>query len=434
MVIVDGSDLTNYRAYSGRVFRLARAVLGPATAVEKLGMDELFLDVSALVRTHVASTRSEDLVRSDDGDGRRWMALQGEEGFWYEPGKYAGHLMPEAPPSPSSSSLPSSSSPSAAEQESQVASHLAAHLRALILDRIGLTSSAGVSSTKLLSKLLASVHKPADQTTLRATATAADVRAFLDPLDLRKLPGFGSSIVGTLLPRLPPELDGSAPTRPTVAAIRSSLALSDFQALYMPRLAPILHGLLSGSDDSPVVPSPQFPAQISTEDSFAVTVNQHGGMRWHELVGHLRRLLEALLLRLEAELALPPLDEDRPPALDKGKARERLAQAGASASAGRKPPAWARYPQTLRLSLRRSWDAPASARSSKSTPFPPSTLSTARPVPERVTELFGGPGAKDGVGGVVGGLLRGLLGKEWGKDGLHVYVCVLRVLPVSLLT
>jgi DNA polymerase iota len=413
MVIVDGSDLTNYRAYSNRVFRLARTVLGPTTAVEKLGMDELFLDVTGLVRSHVGRLEASD-ARVDNHQ-RAWFALEGDDGFWYGPGTYAGHLLPST--TAESPDSPARTVSSSRVRETQAASHLATHLRSLILCRIGLTSSAGIAPSKLLSKLLASVNKPADQTTLAADASPAAVRAFLDPLDLRKLPGFGSTIVSSLLPILPPDLDGSAPTKPSVGLVRREIGLADFQKLYTVRLAPFLHGLLSGIDNSPVVPSPDFPAQISTEDSFATTVNHHGGMLWTDFVGHLRRLLENLILRLENELQLP---SDSPTADVKGKGREQR---------------WARYPQTLRLSLRRSWDAPASARSSRSIPMPAGIFAQSATVSQRVMDLFGGPGAKDGVGGVVGGLVRALLGKDWAANGLQVYVCVPGLVlahPVSL--
>lgn len=406
MIIVDGSDLTNYRAHSTQVFRLARTVLGPTIAVEKLGMDELFLDVTSLVRAHVGGLAEPDAKR--DGQGRVWFPLEGVEGFWYEAGTYAGHLLPSA--FTSDELAGADSNIVGRESETQAASHLATHLRALILRRIGLTSSAGVAPSKLMSKLLASVNKPADQTTLAADAPPAAVRAFLGPLELRKLPGFGSSVVGSLLPILPPELDGSVPTRASVSIVRDALTLADFQKLYSARLAPFLHGLLFGIDDSPVVPSPEFPAQISTEDSFATLINHKGGLSWNDFVGHLRRLLTNLLIRLEDELRLPiGLSTDGV----KGKGREHH---------------WARYPQMLRLSLRRSWDAPPSARASRSVPIPAGVFDEMTSVSKRVSDLFGGPTAKDGIGGLVGGLVRTLLGKEWARDGLKVYVCVLVLL------
>lgn len=411
MIIVDGSDLTNYRIYSNKVFRLARAVLGDQVPVEKLGMDELFMDVSHLVDAHLSSLEhGEDKAE----DGRRWFALKDEEGFWYDSQSVAGH----AYPGPTSDQTPSSSSLTVPLDniKMQLASHIALHVRSLILTRVGLTSSAGISPSKLLSKLLASVHKPADQTVLISPSPADDVQAFLDGLELRKLPGFGSKIVGSLLPLLPPDEQGRQPTKLNVALVLSSLTLADFRKVYTPRLAPILWDLLHGRDSSPVVASPEYPAQISTEDSFAQTINGQGGMRWSDFAGHLKRLLENLLRRLEDELVVLPSDTS--PSVDvKGKGRE---------TGGRSTPTtqWARYPHSLRLSLRRSWDAPASARQSKSTDLPSGVFRVSVPVAERVSDLFGGPDAKDGVGGVVGGLVKALLRKEWGKDGLQVYVFV----------
>jgi DNA polymerase iota len=142
MIIVDGSDLTNYRIYSNKVFRLARAVLGDQVPVEKLGMDELFMDVSHLVDAHLSSLEhGEDKAE----DGRRWFALKDEEGFWYDSQSVAGH----AYPGPTSDQTPSSSLTVPLDNiKMQLASHIALHVRSLILTRVGLTSSAGISPSK----------------------------------------------------------------------------------------------------------------------------------------------------------------------------------------------------------------------------------------------------------------------------------------------
>ena len=49
LVLVNGEDLTNYREFSGRVHSLLSERFTPL--VERLGMDENFLDVTELVKS-----------------------------------------------------------------------------------------------------------------------------------------------------------------------------------------------------------------------------------------------------------------------------------------------------------------------------------------------------------------------------------------------
>lgn len=81
-----------------------------------------------------------------------------------------------------------------------VASHLAAYLRNQLEYQKGYTATVGISTSKLLAKLVGNTHKPNSQTTLLPPYTVAEhgaksnVLHFLDAHEIRKIPGIGSKI------------------------------------------------------------------------------------------------------------------------------------------------------------------------------------------------------------------------------------------------
>lgn len=157
-----GEDLTHYRIQSRKVWQLVKNIIGPLCAVEKLGMDELFVDVTSLVHDHIQQL-------DPAATSAYFKTHQG--GFHYRTGSLVGHTSP--------------SISDCVRKEHAIATHLAAHIREAISRELGLTVSGGVADNKLLAKLLASVNKPAKQTCL-ASASVNDLQSFLDNLPLQK--------------------------------------------------------------------------------------------------------------------------------------------------------------------------------------------------------------------------------------------------------
>lgn len=78
-------------------------------------------------------------------------------------------------------------------------SHLAQHLRHQLEEQKGYTSTVGISTNKLLSKLVGNVNKPKGQTTLvppyHSTSDGrSNVNLFVDDHDVGKIPGIGFKI------------------------------------------------------------------------------------------------------------------------------------------------------------------------------------------------------------------------------------------------
>lgn len=130
LTLVNGEDLTNYRKMSARIFDI---LLMFTPFVEKLGMDENWLDV-----TEVVNKKLEEL-----GD-----CTPIREGFIY----------------PEDASLGSCSC--GCEKRLILGTHLAKEIRSRLFDELGITSCAGIAHNKLMAKLIGSKNKPNKQTVL----------------------------------------------------------------------------------------------------------------------------------------------------------------------------------------------------------------------------------------------------------------------------
>ncbi|CEH12327.1 DNA polymerase iota/DNA damage inducible protein [Ceraceosorus bombacis] len=329
MILVDGEDLTWFRMVSRRVFGLMSEVCGPATPIEKLGMDELWLDVTQLIDGHLSS-----LPQADES-GKRWFPLPSGsstpsrragdsascQGFLY--GMHAvGHIS-------KFSTFEASGAHPTASMRFVVATHLAKHLLAMLDSALGLSASAGVSTSKLLSKIVGGENKPAQQTLFAPLGGTLQQQAgikatFVEAREIRALAGFGSVVANRIeefvrgLPHnqsrseskthhsqwhsVPPhapetnieaEATAQSSTRLSVAEVRSQITLSDMCKLFGKVQGARLWPLLWGQDPSPVGPAPLFPATISIEDTFSPRGATQNAVEC---------LVRSLLRRLENEL------------------------------------------------------------------------------------------------------------------------------------
>lgn len=73
-------------------------------------------------------------------------------------------------------------------------SHLAHYIRLQLRERKGYTSTVGISTSKMLSKLVGNVNKPNAQTTL-FPSSPSNVTTFVDKHEVGKIPGIGFKMV-----------------------------------------------------------------------------------------------------------------------------------------------------------------------------------------------------------------------------------------------
>ncbi|KAF4456785.1 DNA polymerase iota subunit [Fusarium austroafricanum] len=219
-------------------------------------------------------------------------------------------------------------------------SHFARFLRLQMEEKYGFTSTCGISTNKMLSKLVGSKNKPQNQTTLLAI-TEDEVIAFLDTHKLRRVPGLGFKTVQMLGTQVGADMSKGVSEIPefsdnpvTVADVRRHPGISSGtieKLLTGPGsekgVGARIWGLLHGVDATEVKEASDVPSQISIEDTYK------GLDAMAQITEELHKLSCSLLKRMRTDLLVFDDGADTPGAQK-----------------------WIARPKTLRLSLR-TWVA-----------------------------------------------------------------------------
>ncbi|XP_017073542.2 DNA polymerase iota [Drosophila eugracilis] len=162
LVLVNGEDLAPYRQMSQRIFDL---LLNYTPLVEKLGFDENFMDVTALVELRQAHAAEAQLKPP------------------------VGHTYPDDGTSLSACDC-------GCAQRLAIGTRIAQEIREELKLRLGITCCAGIAYNKLLAKLVGSSHKPNQQTVLVSTYAEQFMRELGD---LKRITGIGQKTQCLLL-------------------------------------------------------------------------------------------------------------------------------------------------------------------------------------------------------------------------------------------
>lgn len=366
VIIVLGEELGRFRNASKALYNFLESFTWSGK-VEKLGFDEVFMDVTDIVDFNQALLNPNNLQQS-------FFQLKKDDmtvGFPYDATTLAGHVYPQ----------PQTKLDQDVDQNLTIrlilGSYLAQYLRRNLDQEKGYTSTVGISTNKLLSKLVGNMNKPKGQTTLLPPYNVSDaigtvesnVTTFIDSHDIGKIPGIGfkmaQRIRNHVLSRAP-DYDAGLIWGET----KESVDVRDVR-LY-PSMGPeILEqilggsgaergiggkvwGLINGVDDTEVQQAKKVPTQISIEDSYIRldTIPQ--------VLKELRTLTTSLVNRMHADLLE---DDDDPDSV----ATKR----------------WVAYPKTVRLSTRPR--PPLNADGTRSRMF--SRISRSAPLPGFVFNL-----------------------------------------------
>lgn len=285
-------------------------------------------------------------------------------GFPYDASSYVGHTYPATPLRPTSSSA---SAPAHPQQQPQatltlrlvLGSHLARHIRYQLEERTGYTATVGISTNKLLSKLVGNVNKPNGQTTLTPPyvdcgPNTSNVLRFLDDFEIGKIPGIGFKLALNIrqhvLRRQPTvvesgSVNGTTKEKLTVKELRAFPDLSPelLESIVGGPGAPKgigsrVWGLLFGVDDAELGRAKTVPSQISIEDSYLRLDTLD------EVKKELQMLVGSLIRRMRTDLTELDLDYDR-----SGDPAGSADSVTHGQSATRR---WLAHPRTLRLTTR----------------------------------------------------------------------------------
>ncbi|KAI1479459.1 DNA/RNA polymerase [Daldinia eschscholtzii] len=333
LVILSGEDLTPFRDASKRLWSFLRSHSWSDRA-ERLGLDEVFLDV-----TDVIAYNQELLNRNALQDSFFQLSRHDpEKGFSFDATQFFGCVEPSVDLKDLMLLL---DNPLCVRL--LLASHLAGYLRLKLEEDFGYTSSGGISTNKTLAKLAGSVNKPQNQTTL-LTLRDDYVQDFMDGHKLRQIPGIGSRIAQLIedhvlsIQTTPDSRDLEIGTKVTVREVRQYQSMSpDLLERILDRpgaergSGEKVWNFLHGVDASEVKEASDVPTQISIEDTYmARPLNTP-----NELMRELRAIATSLVRRMRVDLAVA---EDHDPS------------SPASQQDGQQQLRWIAYPRTLRLS------------------------------------------------------------------------------------
>ena len=216
-------------------------------------------------------------------------------GFSFDASSVFGHAFP---PTAAHQLTPIYSNPATSEEEVLqqnlhlrlvLGSHLAQYLRLRLEEEKGYTSTVGISTTKLISKLVGNVNKPKGQTTLLPPYSCPpyegdnNIIKFLDKHDIGKVPGIGFKMSQKIRQHVlgrEPAFDvglvyGGTKEQVTVRKVRlfpkmgPELLEQILGGPGMPRgIGERVWALINGIDHSEVAKSKEVPDQISIEDSY----------------------------------------------------------------------------------------------------------------------------------------------------------------------
>ncbi|KAL8945231.1 MAG: hypothetical protein Q9211_000241 [Gyalolechia sp. 1 TL-2023] len=190
-----GEDLSRFRNASKENYHFLRKFAWSGK-VERLGFDEVFIDVTDMVDYNFDMINPNALHSSFFHLSRQDPTV----GFEFDGRKVSGYTAPRSVDPPRPRGL--SSETTVDDEHSTlyirllVGSHLAQYLRHQLEEHQGYSSTVGISTSKLMSKLVGNVNKPKAQTTLlppysSVGASESNVTQFLDNHDIGKIPGIG---------------------------------------------------------------------------------------------------------------------------------------------------------------------------------------------------------------------------------------------------
>lgn len=343
MIIELGEDISRFRDASKELYKFIEAYTWNGK-VERLGFDEVWMDVTDMIDYNIEILNRNDLENS-------FFQISQEDptlGFLFDASVFSGHNYPK------DYSFSVDDCVDVRTLRLRLGSHLARYMRHELEQHKGYTATVGVATNKVLAKLVGNLHKPRDQTTLMSDDDGNTSMTFIGSHEIGKVPGIGFKTAQKLrefILNRPAEFDsglvyGGTKENVTVELVRQCPEVNPEMLEKLFAGPGSQHGigqkvwcLLHGVDDSEVSQMRTVPRQISIEDSY-IRLDT-----FPEVIKELNTLAQSLLKRMRIDLLG---DEDGFEELPRANTDETELPKGIPTD-GKK---WLAHPKTLRLTTR----------------------------------------------------------------------------------
>jgi DNA polymerase iota len=314
--------------------------------VERLGFDEVFMDVTDMIDYNTDVLNMNDLKNSFFQTSREDPTL----GFSFDASTVAGHVCPKYYKFSDGEAVDDNA------LRLHLGSHLAMYMRHELEQHKGYTATVGIATNKVLAKLVGNLHKPKDQTTLMPDTEGeidSNAMTFIGDHEIGKVPGIGFKLAQKLREFV---LDRSAAfeeglvyggtkEQVTVATVRECPEVNPEMLEKLLAGPGSQHGigqkiwcLLHAIDHTEVSQMRTVPRQISIEDSYIRLDTLP------EVHKELDTLAKSLLTRMRIDLLGNEDDvEPQSPERDDGEEHKIVTTEGKK---------WLAHPKTLRLTTR----------------------------------------------------------------------------------
>ncbi|KAK4555455.1 hypothetical protein LTR86_007207 [Recurvomyces mirabilis] len=348
VIIELGEDISRFRDASKELYKFIKAYSWNGK-VERLGFDEVWMDVTDMVDYNMQLLNPHNPAQSFFQTSRD----DPMSGFDFDATALAGHPYPVEYASKQQNLVVQDP----LTLRLHLGSHLALYIRHALEQQKGYTSTVGISTSKLLSKLVGNLNKPKGQTTVMPPLADSDhglgnAQLFIDGHGIGKVPGIGyklATLLRSYITQRPPDYEtdlvyGGKPEIVSVADVRNRSSVNPAMLEKLLEGPGSPHGigykiwcLLHGIDDTEVAQAKPVPSQISIEDSYIRLDTMP------EVLRELTTLARSLLARMRIDL-LAEDGVDEPAGVEDGGH-----EATITASTLKK---WLAHPKTLRLTTR----------------------------------------------------------------------------------
>ncbi|GAB7322734.1 hypothetical protein MBLNU13_g03625t2 [Cladosporium sp. NU13] len=345
VIIELGEDISRFRDASKELYKFIEAYTWNGK-VERLGFDEVFMDVTDMIDYNMEILNKNALDQSFFQTSREDPTF----GFAFDASAVAGHVYPKDYQYPAEEMVDEQT------LRLRLGSHLAMYIRHELEQHQGYSATVGIATNKLLAKLVGNLHKPKDQTTLMpdvGDVVGNNAMTFVGDHELGRIPGVGFKLaqkIREFVLNRPAEIDhglvyGGTKEHVTVKMVRECPEM-DPEMLEKLLAGPgSQHGigqkiwsLLHAIDDTEVSQMRTVPRQISIEDSYIRLDTLP------EVLKELNVLAKSLLTRMRVDLLGSEDDVDS--VSPEGDEEE---DAKVATTEGKK---WLAHPKTLRLTTR----------------------------------------------------------------------------------